>query len=80
MQNLKKARFMLSTIESFKNKVRTRYDFAVAKLVILRVRARARPKPAGLGIRKPDGLLRDFAVAKLVIYVCALAHGLSLPA
>ena len=38
---------MLSTIESFKNKVRTRYDFAVAKLVI---------------------------------YVCALAHGLSLPA
>ena len=53
MQNLKKARFMLSTIESFKNKVRTRYDFAVAKLVILRVRARARPKPAGLGIVAP---------------------------
>ena len=31
------------------------------------MRARARPKPAGLGIRKPDGLLRVFAVAKLVI-------------
>ena len=31
------------------------------------MRARARPKPAGLGIGIPDGMLRDFAVAKLVI-------------
>ena len=34
----------------------------------------------GLGICKPEGLLRVFAVAKLVIYVCALAHVLSLTA